>query len=250
MKWVNEGEGREAYIFDEAHEQILRARQANGYEMMHAILAGDEKAVMEYLEAAMDSIYEVNRRYSPQEANLRQMNNRLVSLNTVFSMCAGYAHVPSVFLHCILRYFDRRIIQLTELTQEPALQREMAETYCAFIRNAQSEYYGEFSQQIIDLLLADLTSIPKLEDLAQKMHMAPATISRHFKAETGQTIPEFVNRSRIRLAKLYMQEGGDLSQVAYEVGFCDASYFSKVFYRYEGMTPTGYLTQYRNQIPT
>lgn len=74
------------------------------------------------------------------------------------------------------------------------------------------------------------------------MYVVPATVSRRFKAETGMTIPEFTNRFRIRLAQLYMRENtSNLSKIAHSVGFSDASYFSKIFLRYTGITPTEYL---------
>lgn len=232
----------ETFIHDVNHERIILERHANASRMMHAMVAGDEDAVRYYLNITSESINEVNRIYTPEEATCRQMRNRLLSLNITFSFCANAANVHPLYLHSIIRRFDKKIEQVNTAAQEAAMQDEMVKSYCTMIRHTYTEHYGDFSDSVIRQLLTSLSSPPSLEELAKEMQVVPATISRRFKAETGQTIPEFVNRSRIRLAQLYMQEAAcNLSDIAHSVGFSDASYFSKIFLRYAGVTPTEYI---------
>ncbi len=230
------------FVHDNHHEKIILQRHENATKMMRAMVAGDEKRVLYYLQKMSESVGEVNRIYTPDEANCRQMRNRLISLNVTFSVCAGNANVHPLYLHSIIRRFDKKIEQVNTAAQETALQNEMVTSYCTMIRYTYTEHFGDFSDRVIQILLANLSSPPNLEELSAKMNVAPATVSRRFKAETGQSIPEFISRSRIRLAQLYMHEiSCNLSNIAHSVGFSDASYFSKTFMRYEGMTPTEYI---------
>ena len=75
------------------------------------------------------------------------------------------------------------------------------------------------------------------------MHSAHIShISRKFKKETGMSIPEYVSRQRMALAKLYFEDGEvSVKEVARRLGFMDSNYFSKVFKRYCEQTPTEYI---------
>ena len=237
-----------SFIYDKNHEQIILERHAYANKMLRALVAGDEDKVIHYLNCAFDGIHQVDRDYSPEENTLRQIQNRLISLNVSFSFCANAANVHPLYLHSLGRRFDKKIEQLTSPDQEATLVQEMVRNYCAVIRHTYTNHYGEFSDAVIRILLKSLVSPPSLEEIAQELQVAPATVSRKFKAETGQSIPEFINRSRIRLAQLYMQEANcNLSGIAHSVGFSDASYFTKVFLRYSGVTPTEYIKNYHAQ---
>ena len=67
-----------------------------------------------------------------------------------------------------------------------------------------------------------------------------------FKAKTGMTIVGFKNARRIKQAKKHLRETDwSMEDVAAAVGFKKQSYFSYVFRRIEGMTPTAYRQKYR-----
>lgn len=232
------------YIHDARHGELLLARYAEAQKLMDAVALGDGKTACALYDRFMESVWRVNDLYTPEEANPRQTVNRLVSLNAVLHICGFMANVYPLYLHSLSRRFDKRIERVSRCDEEAALSKEMMECYCALIRTSRLERYGDFSSQVIERLLTSLTDPPSLEELARELFVSPATVSRRFKAETGQTIPEFVNRARVRLSKIYMQEGAaNLSEIAQSVGFNDGSYFSKVFSRYEGQTPTAYLRQ-------
>lgn len=233
---------RQHFVHDVRHETMLLDRYAQAEPLLRAVAAGDEKTAWECIRGALQNIYEVDRQYTPEEATLRQARYRLISLKTAFSICAGYARVHPIYMHTLSRRYDKQIDRLCSPEQEQELHRQMLHSYCDLIRLARSRHYGAFSDEVIQSLLSDLTAPPALSEIARQVGVSPATVSRRFKAETGQTLPEFVNRSRVQLAKLYLQEDApNLSAVAQSLGFSDASYFSKVFSRYAGMTPTEYL---------
>lgn len=230
-----------SYIHDAAHEQILMKRYEQAGAINAALRSGDTETVWKIFSGISDSIHEVNRRYTPEEENQYQTFARLISTNVVLSLACHDSGVHPLYIHSVSRRFDKEIARCS-VKQERQLTREMVESYCRLIRNTHMEHYGDFSDQIIRILQSALSDPPSLGELAKQMYVSPSTVTRRFKKETGQTIPEFLNRTRIRVAKLYMQEQNmNLGEIAQAVGFCDASYFSKVFQRYAGMTPTEYM---------
>ncbi len=62
---------------------------------------------------------------------------------------------------------------------------------------------------------------------------------RLFKAETGMSIIDYINNHRIAKAEvMLMDKNISIKDVAYSVGFTDQMYFSKVFKKLKGQTPT------------
>ena len=66
-------------------------------------------------------------------------------------------------------------------------------------------------------------------------------LSRVFKAEAGITIPEYLNKIRIRHAKELLENSPlSIKEVASSVGITDPFYFSKVFKKETGYSPKDY----------
>jgi len=75
--------------------------------------------------------------------------------------------------------------------------------------------------------------------LAESVYLTPTYLSGLFKRQTGKTISRFLTEIRIEHAmKLLMDKKLKLYNVAEMVGYDDANYFSKIFKRYAGMTPS------------
>lgn len=69
-------------------------------------------------------------------------------------------------------------------------------------------------------------------------------LNRIFKKRMGLTIFDYLNTVRINHAKeLLMTSNMKSYEIASTVGFCDEYYFSKIFKKYEGISPSQYLKQ-------
>jgi two-component system response regulator YesN len=78
-----------------------------------------------------------------------------------------------------------------------------------------------------------------LENTAAKFNLSPYYFSRTFKEVIGYNFSDYINMLRIKLAKDLLK--GDfisIKEVCYLVGYSDPNYFSKVFKKYEGISPT------------
>jgi AraC-like DNA-binding protein len=82
---------------------------------------------------------------------------------------------------------------------------------------------------------------PDYEQLASVMHVSVATFYRLFKQATGCTPATYLNRVRVAEACKQLGSTDDtIAAVTRAVGFEDSNYFSRVFQKYEGMSPRAY----------
>lgn len=86
-----------------------------------------------------------------------------------------------------------------------------------------------------------LSSLLSLEAIAEHLHISPSHLSRTFKKMYGESITEYVNKARIERAKEYLLQTDLLTyEIANLTGYNDATYFSSIFKKYTGFSPTEY----------
>lgn len=80
-----------------------------------------------------------------------------------------------------------------------------------------------------------------LDTIAKKIYITPGYLSQLFKQETGINFLDFLNQYRIEKAKELLKNTFFKNyEISNQVGFSDEKYFSQVFKRYTGLTPTQY----------
>ena len=80
-----------------------------------------------------------------------------------------------------------------------------------------------------------------LGEVSKEAGMSRFHFSRAFKAKTGISFKEHLNRKRIEAAKNLMKnEGMNVTEACFSVGFNNHSYFCRVFRRLEGIPPSSY----------
>ncbi|NIK23924.1 AraC family transcriptional regulator [Paenibacillus lupini] len=81
----------------------------------------------------------------------------------------------------------------------------------------------------------------RLEELASALHLSPYHVAHLFKESTGTTIVAYTQATRVRYAcGLLRKTSLPLSEIGYQVGISNASYFSKVFREIMGVAPLSY----------
>ncbi|HZH62857.1 MAG TPA: AraC family transcriptional regulator [Metabacillus sp.] len=86
------------------------------------------------------------------------------------------------------------------------------------------------------------------EEIADTIGMNYAYLSTLFRKETGKSITQFQDELRIEKAiKMLKEESINISEVSHSLGFSNPFYFSRVFKKVTGVSPTTYLNEiYRN----
>ena len=93
----------------------------------------------------------------------------------------------------------------------------------------------------IDYILRHLHYDLSLKEIADNAGLSETYFSALFKKETGETVSEFIQKSRVKEAQSMIQYSEySLNEIGQYLGFCSQSHFSKTFRKYTGMTPGQY----------
>ncbi|ARN71152.1 AraC family transcriptional regulator [Nonlabens tegetincola] len=88
--------------------------------------------------------------------------------------------------------------------------------------------------------------IPNIEQIADKLSVSQRYLSDTLKKETGKTTTEHLHLFLIDEAKnILLQPNKTVSEVAYDLGFEYPAYFSRLFKKKEGISPTEYREKYK-----
>ena len=123
-------------------------------------------------------------------------------------------------------------------TRKPALLRRQMPPELRFSRDpgdarnvqmAVAYVQAHYHEKISESAVAELCSL------------SPFRLCRAFKKELGINFRDFVVMHRIEESKRLLQNPNlSITDVAFSVGFCDAAYFSRMFRRRLGSTPSEY----------
>jgi len=97
-------------------------------------------------------------------------------------------------------------------------------------------------------LASRLAQPPSLSEMAEHIGMSPAHLAVVFKQETGLTPLEYMTGLRIEEAARRLRQPGEVSitDIALELGFSSSQYFSLVFKKVKGCSPSEFRsTQHR-----
>lgn len=90
------------------------------------------------------------------------------------------------------------------------------------------------------------TQVVSLEALAQQTELSPSALSRSFKHKTGITPTEYAVRLRMDRARHLLTFTADtVTTIAAQCGYCNVHYFSAVFKKECGCTPS----EFRQTLP-
>lgn len=80
-----------------------------------------------------------------------------------------------------------------------------------------------------------------LDDVSRELNISPYYFSKLFKEETGENFVEYVTGRRMDRAKMLLKNPDkSIKEICVEVGYSDPNYFSRIFKKYQGVSPTEY----------
>jgi len=96
----------------------------------------------------------------------------------------------------------------------------------------------------LDFIRRNLSRHLTRDEVARHAGISPSHFSRLIRERTGRSFTELLRQCRVDLAcDLLRQADSSLAQTAAACGFCDQSYFTRVFQEIKGMTPGQYRSR-------
>ena len=101
--------------------------------------------------------------------------------------------------------------------------------------------YNPRVSRILDFIAQNYTKPLALEQIAAAAGLSIFRVSHLVKQNTGKSVLQHIMQLRIQKARQLLERSSlSCSEIAYELGFCDQSYFIKHFKRLTGTTPRRY----------
>ncbi len=139
------------------------------------------------------------------------------------SLCTGLLLQLVVF---VSRCFDRSL-QSHAVEQEFDGKQTMVQAAIAYLER---NYGGDI----------------RVEDIARSAFISPSRLSHVFKDTTGMSLMDYLTRIRIdRAQQLLAETDRGICAIAYELGIRSPPYFTRLFKRMTGMSPSDYRRSVR-----
>lgn len=134
----------------------------------------------------------------------------------------------STLLKYANRFYERQFLNRKELSND--LLDQFSQYLSTYFESGQLQENG----------------IPSIEHIANKLLISQRYLSDTLKKETGKTTTEHLHLNLIDQAKnMLLQPHKSIAEVSYELGFEYPPYFSRLFKKKEGISPTEYREKYK-----
>ena len=177
---------------------------------------------------------------------LRQMKNTFIVTTTLTSRAAirGGMDVDDAF------GLSDSYIQQCELLNSPEavtnLQYRMILDYTQRVQRLRlGKRPSKLTVDVANYIQHHISDTITAEKIADALFLSRPYLSRRFKAETGETLTDFILKEKTEEAKrLLRYSDKPLAAISSYLGFSSPSHFSRVFRKYVSLNPGEYRQKY------
>ena len=218
---------------------LIEKRYRTENEFMHAVENGDKEKVNKLFTEDFLLFNSIPDRI-PNDP-LRSRKNLGFVLNTLLRTAAKRGGLSPTYIHSLSEKFAIQIEKASSIQQIIDLQKDMLLGYSDAVRKFALKNFSYSIRKAIEFIRANLNQDLSLNAISDAIGTSSFELSRQFKKETGEGITEYINKQRINEA-IYLMDSDNISitDIAYMVGFNDVNYFTKVFKKIKGVTPSEY----------
>lgn len=218
--------------------KTMERRYAFENEILEAVTMGSETKLNKLFTAFNEALFE-KRVADP----VRNAKNYSIIMNTLLRKAAERGGVHPIYIDKLSSEFANKIELFASVEQGNELMTEMFKSYCRLVRK-QSAPYSPLVKSAVIVIDSDPSAELSLSTLANHLNVSGVYLSTIFHRETGKTVTEYINDRRISYAKHLLKTTAlQIQTVSLHCGIMDVHYFSKLFKKKVGKTPS----QFRNE---
>lgn len=216
-------------------EELLDLRRRAEDELMHAVSRSD-------VDQALSMVHWLYQLSAGQD--LRTVKNHLLGLNALLRKSVELSGVPLSLCEALYQKYCQAIEAMDTSGEPPRFLPDMAADYCGCVGRCSRRDYSPLTQKVVAYINQHPDAPLSLRMLADKFSVNPSYLSELFRQNVGMTLTDYINAQRVREAKVLLSTTGDsIVNIAARVGMMDANYFSRLFKRSTGLTPSQYRRQ-------
>ena len=108
---------------------------------------------------------------------------------------------------------------------------------------------AESSDPVYRYITENYNSKVTLANLCFLFNTNKTTLCRNFKEKHGDTVMNYMNKLRIREAKILLREGKEgITEISEMTGYDSVHYFSRIFKKYTGQSPSEYQKSVKSKL--
>ena len=230
-------------VWQEFTESYLEERYKAEDELMRTIAGGDEATAQQALAAFKEFDFGGRFTGSPEE-----YRHGLIIMNTLYRKALEQAEVHPYHIDRISHMMADKIHTVNTDEQKRQLETEMVREYTRYVREYSLHGFSDPVKQTIRYINRNLEKDLSLPHLSNEAHVSQSYLSSRFSRETGMTITNYITQQRVYKAVRLLQEtDGSIAAIAETVGILDENYFTKMFRKVIGVTPSRYRSRIRGK---
>lgn len=205
-------------------------------ELMHAIESGNLNHYYELITESRE-IYKVRDRIKGNP--LRSAKNIAFVYNTICRIATGRGGLHPIYLHSISEKYALLIERSVSKNHIEKLFVEMPTEYIEALNKYTNANVSPTISRIIDYIHLHLDGDLQLKTLSEVFQIKSPNLANKFKRELNLTVSEFVNQQRIHESKHLLKNTNlTIKEISSQVGYTDQNYFTRLFKKQVGISPT------------
>ncbi len=230
-------------------EEIHRRKQGLGNRtlmddertLISLMKAGDQKGARRELNKTLGALFS-------HTADIRLLKAHVIEM---MGYLVRNAIEDSPHMSSLIEKNHEWMAAIIDAADFETLSNVVADSLDDFMRNIYLHGQNRTNEtvgRILDYLSENFHETITLEMLSKEVSLSTFRISHLVKEQTGKTVLQHIHHLRIQEAqRLLEQSEMSCTDIAYESGFGDQSYFIKQFRKWMGITPARYRKLYHSR---
>lgn len=199
------------------------------------VCLGDEDAARPALERLLEKLL------VPYPGQLEVAKARMLELLVVMSRAAVEGGAPVGEVSRLNLSYILELGRLQDSEEIRSWMNGVLEKFLAGVNSGRQRLRSQAVTRAKEYMEENFSRDISLEEISAFVNLSPYYFSRLFKQEEGLSFVEYLTRLRIEEAKRLLRSSQEsIVNIALRVGYSEANYFSRVFRKLEGCTPSQY----------
>ncbi len=238
--FYTEGNGVFSYTSMEVKEQAIPNYSfSKEQDFLFALRSGNRDKSLHYLEEIISDLIDTDPLPEPKYVE-----------NVCYEISSKIFRVMlEKFPYETVHPLENKLIEFknkahTSLQDIRELLINLCEEGCSWIEKERSHESNKIIHQVKDYIIANLNMDLSLEHCARQVNLSQGYFSNLFKKVLGISFQQFVIHEKMEKAKSMLIGDYQVQEIAEELGYEHRRYFSDIFKKHTGMTPTEFKSHY------